>query len=356
MFAARKVRRRIDDALAVASPLALADAMDAHIAGRSEEDVRELIERSVKRMDAADRRQLELYLDPRGTDDLLGHRFSAFLRQNPRALSALDPDVLDAILGQLGELPAVEHPVRRLPAGVAGLVALTLIVAILPLAAQYVHQRGLLQDLNAPQPPAPITPFVQQRVALGSMLPIRRAHHALPHRAVSHHAVVHRAKHHTAPYVAYRKRAVPKRAIAYMPRPHRRVRVHHHVWRHADVADASKLGARARLDVRGYLRAIIDGNLPAALAHLGMPATSSRSALAELPIISRRTRVAILGSRPQARGTEQVQADIVTDGREYYEVFYVVRDGPAVRITQRYYIPVNRSAQVAMRSLVQHPH
>jgi hypothetical protein len=87
-----------------------------------------------------------------------------------------------------------------------------------------------------------------------------------------------------------------------------------------------------------------------------MPATADRSALAELAIVSRRTRVAILGSKPQARGMEQVQADIVTDGREYFEVFNIVRDGPAIRITGRYYIPVNHRAQVALRSLEQRTH
>jgi hypothetical protein len=148
--------------------------------------------------------------------------------------------------------------------------------------------------------------------------------------------------------------------IAYAPRPHQRraqpAHPAHREWKHPYEADTSVLGARARLHVSGYLRAIVDGNLTAAFAHLGMPATADRSALAELAIISPRTRVAILGSKPEARDTEQVQADIVTEGREYYEVFYVVRDGAAVRITERFYIPVNHRAQVAVRSLEQRTH
>jgi hypothetical protein len=331
-------------------------------------------------MDAADKRQLDLYLDPDQHDDLLGHRFSAFLRQNPRALAALDPDVLNAILGELGELPTVEHPKRRLPARSVGLVALALAVAVLPLAAQYLHQRGLLQGLNTPAVPPPITPFAQQ-VAARSAAPVRhvrRVHHAYrPHRARAvprvavHHAprvIVHHDPHRIAVHhahkhvraIAHHRRALPKRVIAYAPRPHQRraqpAHPAHREWKHPYEADTSVLGARARLHVSGYLRAIVDGNLTAAFAHLGMPATADRSALAELAIISPRTRVAILGSKPEARDTEQVQADIVTEGREYYEVFYVVRDGAAVRITERFYIPVNHRAQVAVRSLEQRTH
>jgi len=347
MFARRRDRRRLDDALAVASPLALAEAMEAHISGRSAQDVRALITSSVKRMEPADRRQLDLYLDPASKDDLLGHRFSAFLRQNPRALAALDPDLLDAILGELGQLPEVERTRRRIPARSAGLAALALAVAVLPLAAQYAHQRGLLQGLNSSTEPPPIAPFVQLLAA-----------RPIP----EHHALRMHPAHHTPAQkrvIAHRRRhALPKRAIAYAaPHPrHHAVPVHRRTWWRGYVADASRFGARARLTVQGYLRAIVDGNLAAAFAHLGMPPNADTSALAELAIVTRGTRVAILGSKPQARGTEQVQADIVTGRREYYEVFYVVHDGPAVRISDRYYIPVKHGAQVAMRSLVQRTH
>jgi hypothetical protein len=313
-------------------------------------------------MDAADKHQLELYLDPDATDDLVGHRFSAFLRQNPRALAALDPDVLNAILSELGELPAVEHHRRRLPARGAALALLALAVAVLPLAAQYMHQRGLIQGLSAPALPPVITPFVQQ-VAMRprparAAIPVRKHYAPAP---VRHRHAVH-AKPRVAHYapkpvrvIAHHRHASPKRVIAYAPHRTRPMRVRH-VWHHLFDADTSMLGARARLDVRGYLHAIIDRNLAAAFGHLGMPATADTSALAELPIVSRRSRIAILGSRLQAPGREQVQADIVTDGREYYEVFYVVKDGAAMRITDRFYIPVNRRAQVAMRSLVQRTH
>jgi len=37
-----------------------------------------------------------------------------------------------------------------------------------------------------------------------------------------------------------------------------------------------------------------------------------------------------------------VDADIRGRKGEYFEVFYVAADGPAVRITDRYYIPVSK--------------
>jgi hypothetical protein len=106
---------------------------------------------------------------------------------------------------------------------------------------------------------------------------------------------------------------------------------------------------RARLHVRSYLSALVAGNLSSALIHLGMPANGDTNALAELPIITRDTAVAIVGSKPQPDGSEQVQADITTAGREYFAVFAVAHDGPAERITAHYYIPVNRRAQIASR-------
>lgn len=141
-----------------------------------------------------------------------------------------------------------------------------------------------------------------------------------------------------------RKRVVALAPAYVRPRRPARRRVYHELF-----ADSSTFGARARLSVRSYLRALIAGNIPLALEHLGLPRYAGTGAISELPILASGTNVAILGSKPSAGG-EQVQADIVTAGREYYEVFYVVKDGPAVRITNRYYIPVNRRAEVASRA------
>jgi hypothetical protein len=362
MFAARNLRRRIEDALSTASPLALADAMDAHICNRSTEDLHGMVERSRKRMDAAQRQQLDLYIQSDDADDLLGHRFSAFLRQNPRALVSLDADAVDAILFDLGSLPPVERAHRRLPAATVALILLIFAVAFLPLAAQYVHQRGLLNGLSDPLMPAAIAPFVE---TIAEHVPnMHRVHRAAP--AVNHRAtrrVTRRvarlrqyrrvALHHA--YARNRRRYRPLAAGWKFDRSNNpyfnRAR-----WHHPYLADRSLFGARARLTVHGYLDAVVAGNLRQALRHLGLPADGNTNAITELPIVTRGTSVAILGSTPQIDGREKVQADIVTRGREYFETFYVEQDGAATRIADRYYIPVNRRAEIAARLFDQGTH
>lgn len=334
MLSGRNLRRRIQDALATASPLALAEAMDAHICNRSAGDLREVIQRSRKRMDAGERAQLDLYVKPGDGDDLIGHRFSAFLRQNPRAMGALDDDAIDAILRELGDFGHIERPRRRLSTPVSILIGLLLAVALLPLAAQYAHQRGMLEGLAEPLLEPNVAPFVERvGVALHQKRPVVR------------HARARHIARRAAPRMHVRKRVVAMAPPAYV-RPRRAVR--RHVY-HELVADSSTFGARARLSVRSYLRALIAGNIPLALEHLGLPRYAGTAAISELPILASGTSVAIMGSKRSAGG-EQVQADIVTGGREYYEMFYVVKDGPAVRITNRYYIPVNRRAEVASRA------
>lgn len=352
MLAGRKLRRRIDDALATVSPLALAEAMEAHVCGRSYDDVRGMIERSSKRMESGDRAQLELYVNLTQPDDLLGHRFCAFLRQNPRAIAALDPESVDAILVELGDVPRLEHPVRRLSTSASAMVGLVLAVAVLPLAAQYAHQRGLLQGLSDPVVPPPIVPFVEQ-VRPRPVSAATPAHHA---RRIAHHAVHHRtiARHHYVP-PAHRALAVhpPVRhatALTWKFDPRNNPYFNRARWRHPYVADATLFGQRARVSVQSYLHAIVRGNLSAALVHLGLPPNGNTNALAELPIMRRSSMFAIVGSKPQADGKEQVQASIVTGKREYFAVFSVERDGPATRIVDHYFIPVNKSAQVAQRT------
>jgi hypothetical protein len=356
MFARRNLRRRIEDALATASPLALAEAMDAQICSRSIEGLRSLVERSRKRMDAPERSQLDLYIKPGDGDDLLGHRFSAFLRQNPRALTSLDPDVVEAILLELGSLPPVERAHRRLPANAVGLLVLILVVAVLPLAAQYAHQRWLISGLTDPLGP-PALPFM--RTVAAHPETVRR----IPRR-------VARSAHHAAPRIARiaRRRSAPIRYRIAHRRVHGPVAVawkfdrannpyfNRSRWHHPYVADRSVFGARARLTVRGYLAALVSGDLREAMRHLGLPPGGDTNAITELPIVARSSSVAITGSSPQVDGREKVEANIVTRGREYYEVFYVEQDGPAMRIADRYYIPVNRSAQIAARLFEQGTH
>ncbi len=368
MLAARKRRRRVDDALAVASPVALTEAMDELICGRSIEDVRALIARSAKRMDPGDRAQLQFYLNPDESDDLLGHRFSAFLRQNPRAFTALDADAIEAILAQVGEMPEVQRTTRRLPAPTAALVALAVVVTMLPLAAEYAHQRGLLQGLTDPiSPPPIIAPFVQRIILHRASAPpprkIRQTpsgvvaqHYAHPRRAIAQHPHKLRHRRHAALAMRRRPRRLHHAAVAWKFDRGNNPYFTPLRWRHPYEADDSPFGERARLSVRSYLHAIVDGNFAAALMNLGMSPAADTKALAEMPIVARSTRIAILGSKAQPDGREQVQAQIVTDNREYYAVFSVAEDGAAVRIVDHYFIPVNHSAQVAFRSLKQNPH
>jgi hypothetical protein len=120
----------------------------------------------------------------------------------------------------------------------------------------------------------------------------------------------------------------------------------HHPYVAVDIEPARGFDARARLLVQSYLDALVAGNLGSALRHLGMPADGNTNALAELPIIRRSSSISIVSTR-RGGDQEQVEADILSSGREYFEVFHVAHDGPAVRIVDRFYIPVNHSAQVA---------
>lgn len=366
MLVRLNARRRVDDALAVASPLALAEAVEAHVAGLSTSEVHGLIARSLKRMDAVDRAQLALYLDVNDMGELAAHRFSAFLRQNPRAIGALDPQASNAILAHLGDLPKVEHLHRPLPLRTGGLVLLALVVALLPLGAQYLHQRGMLAGLRDPIAILPIA------------LPVKTARASAPHRhpaktrrvrPVRHVTrVAHKRVLKTPHRIAARRPAVRRRVtalaapvrrareVAWKFDPHNNPYFNRARWRHAALSVpatreppfSSPVEGRARLAVRGYLRAVAAGNFAAAFAHLGMPANADPAALPERPIVEPGSRVAIVGSQTLDNGRTRVQADIRTHGREYYEIFNVVPDGPAQRIADRYYIPVNRSAQVAM--------
>jgi hypothetical protein len=116
---------------------------------------------------------------------------------------------------------------------------------------------------------------------------------------------------------------------------------------HASVAQVLPAGfeGRASLIVSSYLNAVISGNTVSALHHLGLPADASRANLSEIPIISRDARVHVVSVDSQPDGRAKVEVDINGRSGEYFEVFYVAHDGPAVRIMDRFYIPVNRTAE-----------
>lgn len=114
---------------------------------------------------------------------------------------------------------------------------------------------------------------------------------------------------------------------------------------------------RARLIVASYLNAVISGDTGRALQHLGMAPTADPKAISESPIVSRDARAEIVGVKRDENGQVRVQVDINGRRGEYFEVFSVQPDGRAARIADRYFIPVNRTAEeVSARLLAKTTH
>jgi hypothetical protein len=102
---------------------------------------------------------------------------------------------------------------------------------------------------------------------------------------------------------------------------------------------------RASLVVSSYLRAVIAGNTQSALHHLGLPSDASAANVSESGIITRDMQAHVLSVDAQPDGRAKVEVELNGRSGEYFEVFYVAHDGPAVRIMDRFYIPVNRTAE-----------
>jgi hypothetical protein len=310
-------------------------------------------------------------------DDFLPNRFAAFLRENPRAVPALGDDAVNNILTTLPlatgpkALPG-EVPGRRLPAQALLLLVALILLALVPLAAQYLRQSGmiagtanpLLVPMNPPvravaQAPKPArNPVVHRAVIHHPAIPAYSAHKALPPRGIAskpkhvHVAAApkpraHRVVHIAAPwkfdpqfnpYVRNRHRSAPVRVAA---APH---------------ASISPFEARARLVVNSYLGAVIAGDTMRALAHLGLPAGTDPKVISESAIITRDAKAQIVAVKPGEDGTTHVQVDIIGRRGEYFEVFSVMPDGPAVRIKDRFYIPVNRTAEEISARLLAKTH
>lgn len=404
MLARLNGRRRINDALAVVSPLAFADAVEAYVTSLEKDELRALVQRSVKRMDSSERMQFALFLghDTAGSgvaetfsrpmmraeevqslversDDFLPNRFAAFLRENPRAVPALGDD---AVLDILGALPLTQNGQRALPGGISQrrvparavlIVAIAVSIAILPLVAQYVKQSGMIAGSANPL----LLPAVPRVHSTGGAPKAVRI--AATHWNSVHHAAARPA--HTAHAAPKRIAAiVPKRRYAHTAQKPRARHVLHvaKIWKfdplynpyvrrgriaRARVAAApvpssmDPFEARARLVVNSYLAAVIAGDTTRALAHLGLPTGSDPKAISESAIITRDAKAQIVAVKPGEDGTTHVQVDIMGRRGEYFEVFSVAPDGPAVRIRDRFYIPVNRTAEeVSARLLAQKPH
>ena len=317
----------------------------------SDEQVRALVLRNIKRMDGASRAQLALFLghdisrDPidevgTGVDDgelrklvascaLLRERYAAFLRENPTALE-----------------PPVPPPVRPKPYKPAAFAAAAIAMALIPLIAQYVHQQGMVsgpdQATLAAIVPAPLVRKVAVSMhraapakAPARRRPIRRAKPAPPKHvamAVPAPAYVVKRGHAKTHKRHYRRVAFWKFAPQNNPYFTRRwnARAGHtaaprRAVRRIAVADAA--ASRAGSIVSSYLLQVIHGGNPRA---------------PENAIVSPTTNVHVVSihSAPDRR----MKVDVELNGPRgaFFEVFYVARD--SMQIVDSFYIPITRTA------------
>ncbi len=397
-------------------PGAFSQSLDSYLDSLSEDDLRAVVLRSIKRLDGAHRTQLALFLgrdvcvDPidevggsslndralRGSIEscgLLRQRFGAFLHDNPRAIQALGSSTAQRILpGEQRSGSSLLAALMRLPPKTAVLVGLVLIVAFVPLVAQYAQQRGLIAELSTIPVVPPIAKFASVAVARVHRLMPRTRSHALARNGRVQHSVSRSPERPRTLIAAYpiRARHVRAREVAFHRPPRRahRVRIvrawkfdpkynpyfNRSRWRSAralaavqrarDAQRARRLATgrariagqriaalprgfagRARLMVKSYIAAVIAGDTRAALQHLGLPPGANAENLSELPIVSRGAHAHVTGQSLQPDGTQRVEVKIRGRGGDYFEVFTVAHDGPAVRIMNRYYVPVNRTAE-----------
>lgn len=339
--------------LALADPLALAQSTELYLASLSADRLAELVLRSTSRMSEGLRSQLEQYVEVQriaaGEDPLLARRFTVFLRENPRAIEALGNDALARIFERLDVPVRAQRMTRMTRLSLQGvtLAALAVLVAFVPLWAQYAHQRAIVQGLAVaggltpravPAAPRPRSVAARTRSKTKPRpRPIARPHDAAPARRLAFTATLRHARS-----------TVPIRRAKAIGRQARRMVVPRN-WKfyprnyaYFNRRTPPSFAQRARLDVQAYLNDVIAGRTALALAHLGLPPGASAEQISEAPIVARTSRARVIDVKPQSAGAARVEADISGRHGEYFEVFHVASDGPAVRITDRYYIPVSR--------------
>jgi hypothetical protein len=349
---------------------AFANSIETQLQSLNDEEVQALVLRSVKRMDGAHRSQFALFLghdvggDPIdevggsplreqqlreyiNSSTLLRERFAAFLRENPRAA---------VVLGIGDTQKAGISPLRKITPKTAAIAIGALMLAFLPLAAQYAHQKGIVSGLGQVSL-APILPAVthvqpaktKPAVPRLSAKPKPKPSMLAATRATATHRVIRHARRHAAaPVRIAQRRASPVAAWKFDPRfnPYfNRARWHIAYREPRGVGPPDAFAHRARLVVEGYLSDVVSGNTAGALQHLGLPAGADLANVREVPIVTPSSRVHVVAVARQPDGRTKVEADINGPSGEYFEVFYVSHDGPAARIVDRYYIPVNRTAE-----------
>jgi hypothetical protein len=356
-------------------PAAFERSVETYLDSLTAEDLRSAVLRSIKRMDGAHRSQLALFLghdvggdpiDEVGGSSvqehelrqfiescgLLRERFTAFLRENPRAVFALGNAASSQIFGvpNAGQVDGeAREPARKLPLQTVAIAAFAVALAVLPLIAQYAHQRGMIAGLDqlsmAPVTfPSPVRSEPVHRAAQRQPQHQARAHVAKVRKApVVHHAAsvaVSRRPVHRRPRAVAFRNAPRSSRVAYVRNwkfdPQYNPYLNHRHWRPLPIAAnlppaGRDFASRAQLLVTSYLHDVVSGNTALALHHLGLPSGADAANLRELPIITRDSRVHVVAVQPQSDGGAKVEVDISGRSGEYFEVFYVARDGPAAR-------------------------
>lgn len=275
-----------------------------------DEEVRAQILSGIPRMSAAQRHELALYLASGSeerdlnvlvrTSPLLRERFAAFLHDNPDALEAIVP----------------QQPPRKrfVPAIVA---AAAVLLAVVPLAAQYQLQRGMVSGPVVASAPAQAW-APAKAVSAATLKPAVRHpinHHVAVVRPPAQHANLHRANANhpivRPPAVAAMHRSAHRRvlhvAFANHPRKHKR---------------RDPYEVRARSVVGAYLNGVIHGDV------FDAP---------EAKIVDPMSNTHVLWARRTADGREKVAVTITGPHGKYYEVFYVARDSG--HIVDHFYAP-----------------
>lgn len=223
--------------------------------------------------------------------------------------------------------------------GTLSLIALTLCAA-LPLGVEYAHQWSLTAGLSAfPEPAAIGTASpVHRPAAHRAARPARHLAHAsarAAHRAgahSAHHEAAHatRTMRHASHRAEHARRNIARRSAHWKFDPRNNPYVSHKA---PPIAHTAFLHS-ADWAVTNYLRAVIAGSSPIALAWLGLPASADPRNLSETPILRPGTHFTIVRVRQEAPALARVETRISAPSGTYREVFIV---GPNRRIVYRFF-------------------
>jgi hypothetical protein len=117
--------------------------------------------------------------------------------------------------------------------------------------------------------------------------------------------------------------------------------------RHASEQE-SPLVQRARLTVASYLSSLHRRDNRSALVRLGLSPDAATSNLPEAAVLAASDgRFRIVDASPRDSGAAKVDVEIHSAGQQYFGVYTVSENGPAVQITNHTMIPISGPGQVA---------